>query len=115
MRADLRSGAYYVTVRRGASTIYALGPFRRHSRALGLVDAVRLAVLRAGLDPWAEYGYGTANVRPRPGGRRRSYLPAGELNELLHVGPDWKGVATIDPPNLSPRVRAVLLDTIGQK
>jgi hypothetical protein len=75
-------GGYYVTVRdeRGR-TMFALGPFRRHQRAKGLVRAVRLRVSDAGLDPFHALGYGTSRVR---GGHR----PLGAFNRALHVGAD---------------------------
>jgi hypothetical protein len=80
---DGRTGAYYVSVRRqDGATLLALGPFRRHRRALSLVDAARLHIARAGLDPWAEYGYGTCRLTLRSG------LPVGRLNAALHVGVD---------------------------
>jgi hypothetical protein len=79
--------AYYVSVRdeRGR-TILALGPFAHHRRALGLVDAVRLRIMRAGLDPWAEFGYGTCSL---PVGRE---LAAGAMTDAFHAGPDMAHV-----------------------
>lgn len=91
-----RSSAFYVTIVNGAQTIYALGPFRTHRRALGLVDAVRHLVRRAELDPWCEYGYGTARVAIGES------LPRGAMNELLHVGPC---------PGTRPMRRAQVLPT----
>jgi hypothetical protein len=80
---DHRTGAYYVTVRRSdGATLLALGPFRRHRRALGLVDAARLHIMRAGLDPWREHFYGTARLPIRQNMR------PGRFNAALHVGPE---------------------------
>jgi hypothetical protein len=80
---DHKTGAYYVTVRRSdGATILALGPFRRHVRALGLTDALRRHVVAAGMDPWLEYGYGTSRLP------LRRDMPAGKLNAALHVGPE---------------------------
>lgn len=79
--------AFYVTIRKGTQTIYALGPFKHHRRALGLVRFVRLAISRADLDPWCEFGYGTASLQVS------LKLPAGALNEIAHVGADLPCVA----------------------
>lgn len=76
--------AFYVTARDGRGrTLYLLGPFARHTRALGLVTCVRLLMSRAGLDPFHSIGYGTASLPLRP-----ETLPRGTLAELLHCGPD---------------------------
>lgn len=74
--------AYYVSVRapRGQA-ILALGPFASHGRALGLVGCVRRLIGRANLDPWHEYGYGTASLP-------LAAAQLGELNGLLSVGAD---------------------------
>jgi hypothetical protein len=79
--------AYYVSVRdaRG-QTILALGPFAHHRRALGLVDAVRLRVMRARLDPWCEFSYGTCSVPARPN------LPVGRMTAAIPAGPDMAHV-----------------------
>jgi hypothetical protein len=83
---DPRSGPYYVTVRSSRGTILAAGPFRRHSRALGLVTACRMLIgHRAELDPWCEYGYGTCRWIDA------SAPPVGALNDFLHVAPDYVG------------------------
>jgi hypothetical protein len=80
---DNRTGAYYVTIRaQGGATMLALGPFKRHRRALGLVDAMRHTIARAGLDPWCEYVYGTSRARVK------SALPAGVFNSAMDIGPD---------------------------
>jgi hypothetical protein len=78
-----RPHAFYVTIRNGhGQTIFALGPFRRHRRALGLTDLVRLRVLRADLDRWCDYGYGTSSMPIR------ADLPVGVFNDALNIGPD---------------------------
>lgn len=98
----MRPRAFYVTVRgsRG-QTIYALGPFARHSRALGLVEAVRRAITRAELDPWCEFGYGTASMPAS------SSCPRGALCDAFSVGPDMPHGATQRlAPAVLDRIRA---------
>jgi hypothetical protein len=73
--------AFYVTIRHGSQTIYALGPFAHHARALGLAETVRLTIGRSGLDRWCEYGYGTSSMPAR------TNLPAGAFNDAFRVGP----------------------------
>ena len=76
---DQRQGAYHVTIRDGGRTAVALGPFRKHKRALGLIDAVRRYVQDR--DPrgyW--YAYGTSRLPLASG------LPAGLLNTHLPAG-----------------------------
>lgn len=91
-----RPSAFYVTIINGRQVIYALGPFRTHRRALGLADAVRHLVVRARLDPYHSFGYGTARVA------LGSPLPAGALNALMDVGPC---------PGMRPRRHAQVLPT----
>lgn len=97
-RADQRSGGYYVTIRKGSQTIMALGPFKRHRRAMGLVDCVRHAVIRANLDPWHEFGYGTARAVLRSG------MTTGAFGEVLGVSPDLPRVCIGSPQRLAPAI-----------
>lgn len=95
--------AFYVTIRDGRDrTLYALGPFNQHTRALAWVERVRVRCLRAGLDGWADLGFGTARV---PVGRR---APTGCLNGVLEVAPDDVGVTCRAPQ----RVPAAALDAL---
>jgi hypothetical protein len=85
---DYKPGAYYVTVRDSAGpeakTVLALGPFRRHRRALGLVTTVRRRFSRAGLDNYHSFAYGTSRAELRDG------LEEGAFNEVFHVATDIK-------------------------
>jgi hypothetical protein len=105
---DHRHGAYYVTVRngRGAATgahMLALGPFKRHSRALGLVTMLRLAISRADLDPYHAHAYGTCRA---PLG---SDLVDGCLNRAFHVASDLRL-----PLKPAQRINPAILDRLAQ-
>lgn len=90
-RPDQRErSVYYVTIRNGGGNsggktgqhMLALGPFKRHRRALGLVTMLRLAIGRADLDQYHAHGYGTARS---PVG---SDLVDGCLNAAFNVASD---------------------------
>jgi hypothetical protein len=92
--------AHYVSVRDNSGrTILALGPFAHHRRALGLVDAVRLRIMRAGLDPWCEFGYGTCSMPARPD------VPGGAMTAAIPAGPD---MAHVDGQKLPAPILAKL-------
>jgi hypothetical protein len=78
--------------------MFALGPFSRHARALGLVGSVRRLVTRAELDRSNVCAYGTGRVP-----FEAAPLPTGVLNDLMDVGPDWRGPLA-PPASLNPLV-----------
>lgn len=105
---DHRPGAYYVTIRsgEGKSTgqhMLALGPFRRHKRALGLVTMLRLACSRANLDRYHAHAYGTARS---PLG---SDLQEGCLNAAFDIGPDVRL-----PLAPAQRINPAIIDRLAQ-
>lgn len=65
MLIDEREGAYFVTARKGGSTVALLGPFEKHAHALVLVGAARryCCTEMSGRD-WVDVSFGTVRVAP---------------------------------------------------
>jgi len=67
---------YYVTIKDGPRTCFALGPFSHHAESLAQVDRVREYVCER--DNWAWfYGFGTTKITTEKA------LPVGKLNSVL--------------------------------
>lgn len=85
-RPDERPGAYYVSVIDAGRYALALGPFRKHARALELVRPVRLyAIEHDGSGRSSFAGFGTCRLELADDN------PAGQLNdrpELAALAPE---------------------------